>query len=68
MFKELSINEMEKVDGGGPAAWFGSAIAGGIVYDVAKAGFNKLAHTPYTTTVIRGGQKYTVSYNGNPGW
>ncbi len=68
MLKELNMNEMEQVNGGDAVTTVIEAIVGGIIYDGVKAGVNKLAHTPYERTVTRHGEKYTVKYDGNPGW
>ncbi|MBS5823359.1 MAG: hypothetical protein KID00_05780 [Clostridium argentinense] len=62
------MNEMEQVNGGDAVSFVAGAILGGIIYDGVKAGANKLAHTPYERTVTRQGKKYTVKYDGNPGW
>ncbi|ARC84063.1 hypothetical protein U732_583 [Clostridium argentinense CDC 2741] len=68
MLKELNMNEMEQVNGGDIVSTVGGAIVGGLIYDGVKAAVNKLAHTPYERTVTRHGEKYTVKYDGNPGW
>lgn len=62
MFRELNTSEINQVNGGSHGVVSGPRV------NIIKSVVDKIAHTPYERTVTRGGKKYTVKYDGNPGW